>query len=108
MHKQEISFAQVIKFLENMDLKGGEVNPNPNPPCVRTWRSVYGMLRVWLATLNDDSPLQLPSVHHNPSSDGCAHDAERKDNAKRGFGQQNVVKKDWVLSIHFDKLKKKL
>jgi len=23
MHKQEISFAQVIKFLENMDLKGG-------------------------------------------------------------------------------------
>jgi len=31
MHKQVISFSQVIKFLENMDLKGG-VNPNPNPP----------------------------------------------------------------------------
>jgi len=29
MHKQVISFAQVIKFLENMDLKGGF---NPNPP----------------------------------------------------------------------------
>jgi len=30
MHKQVISFVQVIKFLENMDLKGG-VNPNPLP-----------------------------------------------------------------------------
>jgi len=29
MHKQVISFAQVIKFLENMDLRGGF---NPNPP----------------------------------------------------------------------------
>jgi len=38
--------------------------------------------------------LQLPSVHHNLSCDGastCARDAEeRKDNAKREFGQQNV------------------
>jgi len=32
MHKQVISFAQAIKFLENMDLKGGLT---PNPPCVR-------------------------------------------------------------------------
>jgi len=41
---------------------------------------------------NDDSPLQLPSVYYNPSRDGCAHDtAERKDNAKRGFGQQNLA-----------------
>jgi len=32
---------------------------------------------------NDASPLQLPSIDHSPSCDGCAHDAEeRKDNAK--------------------------
>jgi len=37
------------------------------------------------------TPLQLPSVHHNPSCDRCLHDAEEmKDNAKRGFGQQNA------------------
>jgi len=42
---------------------------------------------------NDASPLQLPSVHHNPSCDGYAHTAEeRKDNAKKGFWQQNVAK----------------
>jgi len=42
---------------------------------------------------NDASPLQLPSVGHNSSCDRRAHDAgERKDNAKRGFGQQNVAK----------------
>jgi len=42
---------------------------------------------------SDDLPRPLPSVHHNLSCDGCAHDAEeRKDNAKRGFGQQNVPK----------------
>jgi len=42
---------------------------------------------------NRASLLQLPSVHHNPSCDGCKHDAEeRKDDAKRGFGQQNVAK----------------
>jgi len=42
---------------------------------------------------NDASPLQLPSVRHNPSCDGCARDAEeRKDNAKRGSSQKNVVK----------------
>jgi len=35
---------------------------------------------------NDDAPLQLFII--TPSCDGCAHDAEeRKDNAKRGFGQ---------------------
>ena len=32
MHKQVISFAQVMKFLENMDLKGGF---NPKPPPLR-------------------------------------------------------------------------
>jgi len=36
---------------------------------------------------NGDTPLQLPSVHHNPS---CAEDS--KDNVKRGFGQQHVAK----------------
>jgi len=36
---------------------------------------------------------QLPSVHHNPSCDACARDAEeKKENAKREFGRQNVGK----------------
>jgi len=41
-------------------------------------------------------PLKLSSVHHNPSCDrACtfARDAEeKKDNAEREFGQQNVAK----------------
>jgi len=42
---------------------------------------------------NDDSPLQLPSDHHNLSSDRSAHDAEeRKNNVKRRFGQQDATK----------------
>jgi len=42
---------------------------------------------------DDDTPLQLPSVHQNPSCDGCTRDAEeRKDNAKREFVQQDVAK----------------
>jgi len=32
------------------------------------------------------TPLQLLSVHHNPSCDGCARVAEEK-NAKREFGR---------------------
>jgi len=37
--------------------------------------------------------LQLPSVHRNPSCGECGRDAEeRKDSAKRVFGQQNVAK----------------
>jgi len=58
---------------------------------------------------NDDSPPQLPSIHHKPSCDGYAHYAvERKENAKRGFGQQKRPKKNWASSIYFDKLKKKM
>jgi len=34
------------------------------------------------------TPLQLPSIHHNPSCDGCAHDAEKGENAKREFGRK--------------------
>ena len=42
---------------------------------------------------NNALPLQLPSVHHNSSVMERACDAEeRKDNAKRGFGQQNITK----------------
>jgi len=42
---------------------------------------------------NNDSPLKLPSVHHNPPCGKCAHDAEkRKDNVKKRFGQQNAAK----------------
>jgi len=33
---------------------------------------------------NDASQLQLPSVHHNPSCDKCAHYAkEKEENAKK-------------------------
>jgi len=40
------------------------------------------------------TPLQLLSVPHNPSCDGCGRDAEEwKGNAKTEFGQQNVAKK---------------
>jgi len=43
---------------------------------------------------NNDSPLQLPSVHHNPSCGGCARDAEEmKDHVKKGFSQRDVAKK---------------
>jgi len=31
------------------------------------------------------TPLQLPSLHHNPSCDGCARDDEEKENAKQEF-----------------------
>jgi len=31
------------------------------------------------------TPLQLPSVHHNPS---CDNAEEKKKNVKRGFSQQ--------------------
>jgi len=46
---------------------------------------------------NNDSPLKLPSVHHNPPCGKYAHDHHhdakvRKHNAKRGFGQQNATK----------------
>jgi len=41
----------------------------------------------------NDSLLKPPSVHYNPLCGECAHDAEeRKDNRKRGFGQQNAAK----------------
>jgi len=43
------------------------------------------MFRVELATLvMMITPPQLPSVHHNPSCDGCERDAE--ENEKREFG----------------------
>ena len=40
MHKQLISFAQVIKFLENMNLKEGF---NPTPPL----RTLLGEVTYW-------------------------------------------------------------
>ena len=55
------------------------------------------------------TPLQLPSVHHNPSCDGSAKDAEkRQENVKREFGQQSVAKKRLASSKPFDKLKKEM
>jgi len=61
---------------------------------------------------NNDSPLKLPSVHHNPPCGGCAHDhyddAEvRKHSAKRGLVNKTQPRKHWVSSRHFDQLKKK-
>jgi len=38
------------------------------------------------------TPLQLPSIHHNLSCDGCARDAEENRKAKRGFVRQDVAK----------------
>jgi len=43
--------------------------------------------------------LQLPSVHHNPSCDGCARDAEENTRWKqRELGRQNVAK-EWLSVI---------
>jgi len=37
------------------------------------------------------TPLQLPSVHHNPFYDGCARDAEeKKDKAKSDVAKQRL------------------
>jgi len=39
------------------------------------------------------TPLQMPSVHHNPFCEGCACNAEKKkDNMKRNFGWKNAAK----------------
>jgi len=38
------------------------------------------------------TPLQLPSVYHNTSCDGCARDAEETRMRKEEFGRQNVAK----------------
>jgi len=38
------------------------------------------------------TPLQLPSVYHNPSCDGCARDAEENRMRKEELGPQNVTK----------------
>jgi len=41
------------------------------------------------------TPLQLPSVRHNLSCDGCARDAE-ENHVKRQFVRENVVKKNYT------------
>jgi len=41
---------------------------------------------------NDDSLLQMSSVHDNPACDGFARDSEeKKENAKREFDRQNLA-----------------
>jgi len=41
------------------------------------------------------TPLQQPSVHHNPSCDECERDAEKNRVRKeQEFARQNVAKKD--------------
>jgi len=37
---------------------------------------------------NDASPLQLPSVQHNPSCDRCAHDAEENRMQKENLAKE--------------------
>jgi len=57
---------------------------------------------------NDASPLQLSSLHHNPFCDGCARDAEQKENAEIEFDQQNVAKERLgpIYRLPFDEVRK--
>jgi len=43
------------------------------------------------------TPLQLPSVHHHPSCDGCTHDAEKN----RMRDRLNVVKERLSITYIF-------
>jgi len=38
------------------------------------------------------TPPQLPSVHYNPSCDGCESDAEEKSMPKESLVENNVAK----------------
>jgi len=40
------------------------------------------------------TPLQLPSVHHTPSCDGCAHDAEENRMRKKSYVEKMQPRKD--------------
>ena len=54
---------------------------------------VCGTFRVQLAILAIMlTPLQLPFIVIPPMTEQARDAEERKDNAKRGFGQQNVAK----------------
>jgi len=46
--------------------------------------------------------LQLPSVYHNPSCDGCACDAEENRMRNKSLVDKRQPRKDWTSSIHFD------
>ena len=50
--------------------------------------------------------LQLPSVYHNPSRDGCARDAEENRMRKKNLVNKTQPRQDWASSIPFDKVKK--
>jgi len=39
-------------------------------------------------------PLQLPSVYHNPSCDGCASDAEENRMRKKSLVDKTYERKD--------------
>jgi len=55
---------------------------------------------------DDASPLQLPSVHHNPSCAGCARDAEENRMWKESLVKKNVAKERSSVVATFDKVKK--
>ena len=58
-------------------------------PCSRTRAFPVRLATPVLMML---TPLQLPSVYHNPSCDGCARDAEENRMRKEELGPQNVTK----------------
>jgi len=43
---------------------------------------------------SDASQLQLPSVHHNPSCDGCTRDAEENRMRKKVWLEETLPRKD--------------
>jgi len=52
------------------------------------------------------TPLQLPSVYHNPSCDGCALNAEANRMPKKSLVDKTQPKKDRASSKPFDKVRK--
>jgi len=53
------------------------------------------------------TPLQLTCVHHYPSCDGYACDAEENRMQNKSLAEKNVAKERWsMISIHFYKAKK--
>jgi len=51
------------------------------------------------------TPLQLPSVYHNPVCDGCAHDAKENRMREKNLVDKMYVRKDLASSIPFNKVK---
>jgi len=52
------------------------------------------------------TPLQLPSVHHNPPVTEYARDIEESGMRKESLVDKTQSRKDWASSTPFDKVKK--